>query len=344
MILNDLTAAPHHDPSDLLRLRDSIYAADLFFAALVHLNFFTWLSKNPSNAENICKELNIKPRPADVMLTLFKAMNLIEEEAGVYRITPLAEEHLTEKSAWNLGPYFASLRERPIVQKMLEVLATGKPAGWGGIKNEREWAAAMERDNFAEQFTSGMDSRGAFLAPGLARSFDFAKYRSVLDIAGGSGIYAASIKARYPTIEAAVLEKPPVDRIAKNALKKRGVAEQVNVFSGDMFKDDIPRGFDVHLYSHVLHDWDLEENKVLVQNSYKSLNVGGIIMIHGAHLNREKIGPLSVAEYSVFLLFSTQGKCYSLGEMEELLTEVGFKNIYYQTTVGNRSIVIGRKE
>lgn len=46
MILSNLGAIPVTDPSALMRLRDSIYAADLFIAAVVHLNLFSWLNNN----------------------------------------------------------------------------------------------------------------------------------------------------------------------------------------------------------------------------------------------------------------------------------------------------------
>jgi hypothetical protein len=39
-------------------------------------------------------------------------------------------------------------------------------------------------------------------------------------------------------------------------------------------------------------------------------------MIHDAHINAAKNGPLPVAEYSVLLMFASEGKCYSISEME----------------------------
>ena len=55
---------------------------------------------------------------------------------------------------------------------------------------------------------------------------------------------------------------------------------------------------------------------------------GGMIMIHDAHLNAEKNGPLPVAEYSVLLMFSTEGRCYSISEMEDMLDETEFSEIF----------------
>lgn len=343
MILEDLQAKPKTDPSDLIKLRDSIYATDLLITAIGHLNFFTWLNENPSDLETICTEFEISSRPTDVMLTYFTSLGLIELKDNMFYTTDYSQEHLIDNAEWNLIPYFSTQTERPIVKKMLEVIKTGQPASWGGKENEMDWEKAMERDDFADMFTAGMDSRGAYFAPGLASSFDFSKFSSIIDIAGASGIYAACIKSKHPQIKAALFEKPPVDKIASIGLEKRGIKNDITIYGGDMFNDKIPKGYDIHLYSHAFHDWDIESNQILIKKSFESLNEGGLIMIHDAHINRDKNGPLSVAEYSVLLMFSTPGKCYSFGELEELLLSEGFKNIKFQKTIGNRSIITGQK-
>jgi hypothetical protein len=343
MILKDLTSTPNTDPSDILRLRDSIYAADLLITAIAHLDFFSWIDSHPVNFNSIVEHFKIKPRPADVMLTYFTALGFTKKENELYYLTEAAKEHLTSNSEWSLIPYFATQIERPIVEKMLEVLKSGEPANWGGSKNEQKWEDAMERKNFADSFTTGMDSRGAYFAPALASSFNFSEYNSLIDIAGGSGLYAACIKARHPSVKTALLEKPPVDKIAGIGLEKRGMKDKVEIIGHDMFGDELPKGFDIHLYSHVIHDWEIEQNRRLFKKSFESLNKNGIIMIHDAHINNDKNGPLSVAEFSVLLMFATRGKCYSFGEMQELLLSEGFVDINFQPTFGNRSIITGKK-
>jgi hypothetical protein len=67
------------------------------------------------------------------------------------------------------------------------------------------------------------------------------------------------------------------------------------------------------------------------------------LIVHDAHLNRDKSGPLPVAKYSALLMSVTEGKCYSIGEMETLLTEAGFTEIVYTPTVADRSIITARK-
>ena len=79
-----------------------------------------------------------------------------------------------------------------------------------------------------------MDCRGVYLAQAVAKSHDLSQHRHLLDIAGGSGVYACSLVAHWPHLGATVFEKPPVDKIAARAIANRGCSDTVNVVAGDM--------------------------------------------------------------------------------------------------------------
>ena len=158
-----------------------------------------------------------------------------------------------------------------------------------------------------------------------------------------SGIYSAVLLNNDLNLRATVYEKPPVDKVAQYSINKFRLNKRMDVISGDMFEDGLPRGYDVHLISHVLHDWDFDEAKCILESSFNNLEPGGMVIIHDAHINDTKTGPLSVAEYSVLLMFLTEGKCYSTSEMKQILEETGFKDIQYRPTILNRSIITGIK-
>ena len=259
------------------------------------------------------------------MVTLFKAQGLLVESHGRVRLAEAAEEHLVASSPWFLGPYFASLKERSGAVDLLEVMRTGKPVFWGGRQERKDdWHVAMEDDAYAERFTSAMDCRGVFLGQAAARAVDLSGVSTLLDIAGGSGIYACAFVARHPHLSAAVLEKPPVDAMATRMIAKRGFAERVSVITADMLAEPLPRGFDAHLWSNVLHDWDIPDVEKLLAASFAALPPRGMFIMHDAFLNEAKDGPLHVAEYSVTLAHATQGRCYGTGEMRGWLGEAGF--------------------
>ncbi len=247
----DLTLAPRTDPIEIYRYRDGLYAVDMLTAALTGLDLFTFMGERQLTKAEICKALNIQDRPTDVMLTLFSAMGFLDNHNGAFSLTVKGREHLVSTSPWNLGPYYASLKDRPVCKDILNVLRTGKPANWASLKNEQAWAKAMEREDFANQFTAAMDCRGVYLAQALAKTLDLSRYAHLLDIAGGSGIYACTLVAHDPDLRATVLEKKPVDTIAKKSIASRGYSDRVSVAVGDMFKEPLPTDCDLHLFSNV---------------------------------------------------------------------------------------------
>ncbi len=338
----NLTAHPASDPIRIYRYRDGLYAADLITAALVHFDFFTWLAGNPSSFDQICAHFDFKARPADTMLTLFAANGFIEQQGGIFSCTEVAHEHLVSTSPWNLSPYYASLHDRPIARDFVEVLRSNKPAGWSGDKAAFDWHAAMEREDFARSFTAAMDCRGIYLAQALAKKLDLSGRQRILDIGGGSGIYACSIVAHHPHMQGLVVDQAPVDRICQRLIEERGFAGQVQVATGNMF-DGLPEGCDVHLFSNVLHDWDVPEVKALLKRSHEALPAGGLLVIHDAIINATKTGPIHVAEYSALLMHSTQGKCYSVAEYAELADAAGFTAGEYHDTAAARGYMTAVK-
>ena len=201
----------------------------------------------------------------------------------------------------------------------------------------------MRSESFADNFTRMMHCRGLFHGPALAKRLELDGRRRLLDIGGGSGVYACSILAKHQFLTASIFEKPPVDEITRRYLSAMGFAKRTDVISGDMLADPLPAGYDVHLYSNVLHDWPDETVRKLLSKSFSALPRDGMIAIHDSHINRKKTGPLAVAAYSVLLMASTEGKCYSISEIEKFLREAGFANIRFRETAADRSVITARK-
>lgn len=315
---------PVTDPTPLYAIRDSLYAADMLIAAVSGLDFFTWLDEHPGTVDDIAAGLGFHRRPVDVMTTLFVAMGLVEREGARLRTSAAAREHLVAHARWYLGPYYPKVADRPIARDLIEILRTGAPARFASRADVADWHRAMETETFAEEFTAAMNCRGLLTAPALAQHVDLAGRRRLLDIAGGSGIFACSFAERFPALRASVLEKAPVDRIAARGIARRGLGDRVDTVVGDMLAEPLPRGYDVHLFSNVLHDWDEDIVRQLLRASAAALDPGGLLVVHDTFLNAMKTGPLPIAEYSVLLMHVTQGRCYSVAEIESWLIDAGF--------------------
>ncbi len=343
--MNPFVKNPSTDPSALYRLRDGIFAVDLLTTAIVEFDVITKLAATPGDLAAVCAMLGTAPRPTDVMLSLLAANDLITKEDEVFHVSERGREHLMTGSQWCVRDYFASLQERPVARDMARVLRTGKPANWSSSDDLDNWHDAMENEKFAREFTAAMDCRGVVLAQSLAAAVaaDLSHSSKMLDIGGGSGVYACGLVHACPGLTASVLEKPPIDGIARDAIAERGFADRVDVQIGDMFVDALPDEFDVHLFSNVLHDWDIPEVEMLLAQSAQALPSGGTLLVHEAFLNESKTGPLPVAEYSAILMHSTQGRCYGQGEIRSFMDVAGFDAVRYQDTTADRGVFVARK-
>ena len=278
----------------------------MLIAAVAEFDLFSWLARRePVTAEQVCAELGMASRPADVLLTYCAALGLVDRDlrrGDEVTTTALARIHLVEGSAFDLRAYYASLSERPTCRELAEVLRTGIPAAWGSAAAgpgatsggdatpPQDWSGRLDQVDFAQRITAATDARGAFLAPALAVVLDDLPARRVLDVGGSSGIYACALLGRRPDSQVAVFERAPVDAAARTLLAARDYHERCQVVTGDMFTEALPAGYDLHLYSHVLHDWDTAQVAALLAASYVALPPGGWLIDHDTHIDADKRG------------------------------------------------------
>ena len=220
---------------------------------------------------DVCAQFGFHPRPADVMLTLFVARGYVERDGDVFRVSAVGREHLTSGSPWFLGPYYGALKERPFVQDFARVLRTGQPANWGGAKSGQDWHVAMQDEAFARRFTAAMDCRGVYLGEALARAVDLSAHRRVLDIGGGSGIYACALAARHPHLRGDRARPGARRAHCTTLMAERGLPTASTSSLPISSASRCPAGYDVHLFSNVLHDWDAPEVRHLLSASFASL-------------------------------------------------------------------------
>ncbi|HYB34523.1 MAG TPA: methyltransferase [Mycobacterium sp.] len=346
------------DPTMLYRIREGIYAGDLLITAVADLDLFTWLARRgPVRAAELVDEVGLAERPTDVLLTYCAALGLIDRDVSNgdhLELTDMARQHLVAGSPYDLRSYYGSLAERPAVTELGRVLRSGEQAAWASArptdrKSESapvpmaDWSGRLADVQFASRITAAMDARAAFLAPALAHAVENLPISNLLDVGGSSGSYASAIIAGRPDSRAAVFERAPVNEAARKLLHQRGLSDRISVITGDMFTDPLPDGYGVHLYSQVLHDWDAERVEYLLAASFAALPAGGWLIDHDSHVNADKRGPLPVAEYSVLLMHSTPGKCWSTAELREIANKVGFVDVTHRPTAGDRGILLARK-
>ncbi|MBA2671123.1 MAG: methyltransferase [Gemmatimonadetes bacterium] len=106
-----------------------------------------------------------------------------------------------------------------------------------------------------ELFNRAMTSNSWAVIPAVVASYDFSRFNTVLDVAGGHGILLAGILKANPQVRGVLFDLPSVIEGAGALLTSEGVSDRVERVSGDFFRS-IPAAADAYVLKHILHDWD----------------------------------------------------------------------------------------
>ncbi len=320
---------PTLDPTPIFELFRGSYATELLTAAVAHFDVFSHFREGPATPDAVQKCLGLADRPAVVLFTALRAFGLLHDVGdGRLELSELAREHLLPGGPFDVSDYLGLAADSPGVKEMVERLRTNRPAGasspeTGAAFIYREGIeSAMEQEAAARRLTLALAGRAKNVAPVLAERA-FRSARVLLDVGGGTGLYAIACLQRYPSLRAIVWDRPQVLKIAAEFAQHHGVADRLECRPGDMFTDPVPTGADAVLLSNVLHDWDVPQCRELVRRCADALPSGGELLIHDVFLNDAHDGPLSIALYSAALFVQTEGRAYSAAEYATWLREAG---------------------
>jgi cyclopropane fatty-acyl-phospholipid synthase-like methyltransferase len=112
----------------------------------------------------------------------------------------------------------------------------------------------------------------------LAETFPFQRYRTLTDVGGANGLLCRLVARAHPHLACTTFDLPAVTAIARKAIAAEGLEARIAAVAGDFFGDPLPKA-DVITMGMILHDWNLERKKVLVQKAYDALPEDGAFIV-----------------------------------------------------------------
>jgi predicted O-methyltransferase YrrM len=296
-------------------------------------------------------------RPAEAFTTALVSLGLLKVNKNkngenVFANSEVSSMFLDKSKSTYIGDVIAMFDERLYKRwdKLSEALKTNKPIGerqGEDIESIFDKAKSNQEVEQLQKFTHAMHGVSIAPAMALAKNVDFSNHKKMMDIGGGSGVYAIQVVANSPNnMSAVVLDSKPVCQVADGYIKQYNLQNKVQTMTFDFFKDQLPNDCDVAFLSHVIHIFDKDKNITLLKKIHDSLsNENGIIIISEWLLNDEKTGPISSALMGLTMIIeNSKGRGYSYIEISEMLTEAGFKNIEKRPLIEPAEIVIGYKK
>jgi SAM-dependent methyltransferase len=157
---------------------------------------------------------------------------------------------------------------------------------------------------------------------------------SIFDVGGGSGIYSAIWLGINPQARSTQFDWANVNRIAKDFVGRRGVADRFRTVDGDFHKADFGTAeHDIAVYSHIAHQESPAQNAATFRKIRKALKPGGTLVISDFVVDDDRSGPpFSLMFRSTMLLRTKEGSTWTRSNYETWLKEAGFHNVSIEPT------------
>jgi SAM-dependent methyltransferase len=193
------------------------------------------------------------------------------------------------------------------------------------------------------QFARAMSAISADTARAIAAKFPWQEHRSVIDIGCAEGAVPVQIALAHEHITGGGFDLPALGSIFDAYVAGFGLGERLGFTAGDFFTDPLPQA-DVLVMGHILHDWDLDEKRLLVRKAYNALPEGGALIVYDAIIDDERRSNAFGLLMSLNMLIETAGGFdYTGADCRAWMQEAGFRDSYVEHLVGPDSMVVGIK-
>jgi hypothetical protein len=301
------------------------------------------LAERPQTADELAKRTRTHARALYRVLRALASVGVFAESNGqTFQLTPPAEL-LRSDAPGSLRDAVIFMGEEwhwRVWADMLYSVETGKVA-WAHVHGKEvfPWFAAHPEES--EIFNRAMTGFSQTAASAVAEAYDFSGIKTLADIAGGHGMLLAGILKSNPQLKGVLFDLPQVIEGAGELLKREGVAERVQLATGDFF-EAVPQGADAYLMKFIIHDWDDERALKILRNIHRAMPGDGKLLLAemvvpaGNEPHFSKIQDLE-------MLVSPGGVERTEQEYSDLFAEAGFRLTRIIATKSPLSLIEGVK-
>jgi hypothetical protein len=336
-------AAATPSPDAILQLGLAFWGSKTLLSA-VELGVFTELGRGPLAAGALIERLQLHRRGASDFLDALVALGMLKREGDVYSNTTATALFLDRTKSSYLGGLLemANARLYRFWGNLTTALRTGEPQNeirlgedvWAGLYADPQRLAGFLH------FMTGL-SQGA--ARVMAEKLPWEEYRTFADVGTAEGGFPVQIAIAHPHLKGIGFDLPPVEPHFKAYVSGQGLSHRLSFQGGDFFADPLPSA-DVIVMGHVLHDWNVEERKLLIRKAYDALPSGGALIVYEAIIDDDRRQNAFGLLMSLNMLIETPGGAdYTGAECSAWMREAGFRETRVEHLLGPDSMVVGIK-
>jgi O-methyltransferase domain/Dimerisation domain len=335
---------PQVTPDAIMQLGLAFWGSKTLLSA-VELGVFSELADAGAlDGEALRQRLGLHPRSARDFFDALVALGMLERDDGRYANTPATELFLDRAKPSYVGGLLemANARLYGFWGSLTEGLRTGTPQS--EAKDGGDFFAALYADSDRlAQFARAMSAVSGGATQVIADKFPWRDHSSVIDIGCAEGAVPVQVALAHEHITGGGFDLPAMGPIFDAYVARFGLGERLTFTAGDFFADPLPEA-DVLVMGHILHDWDLDEKRLLLRKAYDALPDGGALIVYEAIIDDDRRGNAFGLLMSLNMLIETPGGFdYTGADCRAWMRETGFRESYVEHLVGPDSMVVGIK-
>ena len=335
---------PALSPESIMQLGQGYWASKTLLSA-VDLGLFTVLAADgPLDGEELRKRLDLHERSARDFFDALVALGMLERDDQGYRNTPETDLFLDRAKP----TYFGGLLEMSEARlygfwgSLTDGLKTGEP------QNEAKTGGDLFDTLYSDPerlrgFLKAMSAISAGAAQAMAAKFPWDRHQTVIDIGCAEGCVPVHLALAHPHLSGGGFDLPVVQPLFEEFVSGFGLQDRLAFHGGDFFADDLPAA-DVLVMGHILHDWDLDQKRALLEKAHAALPDGGALIVYEALIDDDRRENVFGLLMSLNMLIETRGGFdYTGADCQGWMKDAGFKETSVEPLIGPDSMVIGIK-
>ena len=292
---------PITDVREISRIAYGFKASKALLVA-IDLELFSRLSGGAKSLAALADELDIAENRLDTLLTALTSIGLLVLDGDAYTNAPASEDYLVRGKSAYFGDYFNLQTDKfifPAYDDLGSVIAgCGAPDVW------RDYESLMQDTETADRFSKGQHAGSLGPAIALSKQVDLSSKQRLLDVAGGSGAFTIMLCKQNPGLAATILDFPTALPAAERFIADAGLAGRVELAAGNAITGDWPQGHDVVLMSYLFSAVSEEAIGTLLGKTYRTLPLGGTVVVHDFVADDDKTGPRDAALWFLTCMFN----------------------------------------
>ncbi|MEJ7735771.1 MAG: methyltransferase [Polyangiaceae bacterium] len=329
-------------PDRIMELGAAFWGSKTLLSA-VELGVFTTLAAGPLDAEALRQRLGLHPRSARDFFDARVAVNMLDRRDDRDANTPETDVFLDRAKPTYVGGILEMFNARlyPFWGSLSR--AAHRPAPERGQDRRQLLHRALPGPRAPRTVRARHDRRQPGRRPRHRRALPWARYRTVIDVGTAEGGLPVQLARAHPHLTGGGFDLPPLGPIFDRYVAGHGLADRLRFYPGDFFVDPLPAA-DVLVMGLILHDWGLEEKRLLLAKAHAALPEDGALIVYDNLIDDDRRHNAFGLLMSLNMLIETQeGFDYTGAECGAWLREAGFRETRVEHLVGPTAMVVGIK-